>query len=107
MDDKTRLIRAGKVAERLARTVGPPIQKGSTVLVADASALYDESQITYGRAGLATQAALAEALAELEGALAVQLFPSGLAAVTGAIMALVKAGDDILVSDGVYRPTRR
>ena len=107
MDERTRLIRAGKTPERLARTVGPPIQKGSTVLLPDAAALYDETRPTYGRAGLAAQSALMDALAELEGASAVKLFPSGLAAVTGAIMALVKAGDAILVTDGAYRPTRR
>jgi cystathionine beta-lyase len=107
MDDRTRLIRAGKAPEPLARTVGPPIQKGSTVLLPNAAALYDQSRPTYGRAGLAAQNALTDALAELEGALAVQLFPSGLAAVNGAIMALVGAGEEILVTDGVYRPTRR
>jgi cystathionine beta-lyase len=77
------------------------------VLVDRAADLYDESLVTYGRAGLATQQALAEALAELEGASTVRLFPSGLAALTGAILALVSADDDILVTDGVYRPTRR
>lgn len=107
LDDRTRLVRAGKPAEQLARTVGPPIQKGSTVLLPNAAALYDEARPTYGRAGLATQSALAEALGELEAATAVKLFPSGLAAVAGAITALVAAGDDILVSDGAYRPTRR
>jgi cystathionine beta-lyase len=108
MDDRTRLIRAGKAPEPLARTVGPPIQKGSTVLLPNAAALYDDHNwVTYGRAGLAAQNALTDALRELEGALAVQLFPSGLAAVAGAITALVQAGDEILVTDGVYRPTRR
>jgi cystathionine beta-lyase len=107
MKEKTRLIRAGKAPEPLARTVGPPIQKGSTVLLPNAEALYDEGHLTYGRGGLAAQHALMDALAELEGARAVSLFPSGLAAITGAILALVKAGDEVLVTDGAYRPTRR
>ena len=107
MHEKTRLIRAGKAPETLARTVGPPIQKGSTVLLPNADALYDERHLTYGRGGLAAQHALMDALAELEGAQAAQLFPSGLAAITGSILALVKAGDDVLVTDGAYRPTRR
>ncbi len=47
------------------------------------------------------------ALADLEGATTVRLFPSGLAALTGAMLAVLKAGDDILVSDGAYKPTRR
>jgi len=108
MDDETRLIRAGSLPDKLAKTVGPPIQKGSTVLLPDAEALYDDhSQVTYGRQGLAAQAALADALAEMEGAVGVALYPSGLAAVTGALLAVLKAGDQILVADTVYRPTRR
>ena len=105
--EATRLIRAGKPPSNLLRTVGPPIQKGSTVLVPNAAALYDERRPTYGRAGLAAQEALCSALAELEGASAVRLFPSGLAAVIGTILAVVKAGDEVLVTDAVYKPTRR
>jgi cystathionine beta-lyase len=103
----TALIRAGQVTGKLARTVGPPIQKGSTVLIADAASLYDETQLTYGRAGLASQEALAGALAQLEGAATVRLFPSGLAALTGAMLAVLSSGDDILVTDAIYKPTRR
>ena len=105
--DATRLIHAGRVDEPLLRTVGPPIQKGSTVLVPTAAALYDDSKATYGRAGLATQEALMSALAELEHATAVRLFSSGLAAITGAMLAVLKAGDDVLVTDAAYKPTHR
>ncbi|MFA5601324.1 MAG: cystathionine beta-lyase, partial [Phenylobacterium sp.] len=59
MDEETRLIRAGLHAEELARTVGPPIQKGSTVLLPNAAALYDDDAfVTYGRKGLASHTAL-------------------------------------------------
>ena len=105
--EATRLIRAGKSPADLARTVGPPIQKGSTVLLPDAAALYDESRVTYGRQGLAAHEALMSALTELEGARGVRLFPSGLAAVIGSILAVVKAGDEILATDAVYKPVRR
>ena len=105
--DATRLIRSGKAPAKLARTVGPPIQKGSTVLLPNAAALYDERQPTYGRAGLAAQDALTSALAELEGAAGVRLFPSGLAAVIGSMLAVLKAGDEVLAADCVYKPTRR
>ncbi|MFZ5721881.1 MAG: cystathionine beta-lyase [Pseudomonadota bacterium] len=108
MSDETRLIHAGKAPEPLARTVGPPIQKGSTVLLPNAAALYDDAHhLTYGRAGLAAQAALQDALATLEGAVGVSLYPSGIAAISGAILALVKAGDAVLVVDNVYKPVRR
>ena len=105
--EATRVIRAGKPPTELARTVGPPIQKGSTVLLPDAAALYDEDRPTYGRAGLAAQETLMSALAELEGAHGVRLFPSGLSAIAGAILAVTKAGDEVLVTDAAYRPTRR
>ena len=105
--EATRLIRAGKAPPDLLKTVGPPIQKGSTVLIGKAAALYDDRRPTYGRGGLAAQETLAAALAELEGAHTVKLFPSGLAAVGGAILAVVKAGDEVLVTDAVYKPIRR
>ncbi|HEY7853441.1 MAG TPA: cystathionine beta-lyase [Caulobacteraceae bacterium] len=102
--EATRVIHAGRTG---GRTVGPAVEKGSTVILPAAADLYDESQVTYGRAGLAVQEALAAALAELEGANTVRLFPSGLAAVTGAMLAVLKAGDEILVTDAIYKPTRR
>lgn len=108
MDEETRLIRAGLHAEELARTVGPPIQKGSTVLLPNAAALYDDDAfVTYGRKGLASHAALTHALAQMEGAAGACLYPSGLAALTGAMLAVLEAGDQVLVADCIYNPTRR
>jgi cystathionine beta-lyase len=108
MDDETRLIRAGASPKTLAKTVGPPIQKGSTVLLPNAASLYDDdSYLTYGRQGLAAQAALQEALAQMEGAKGVTLYPSGLAALTGALLAVLTTGDEVLVTDAIYKPTRR
>ncbi|HLZ75952.1 cystathionine beta-lyase [Phenylobacterium sp.] len=104
----TRLIRAGHGAGRAAKTVGPAVQKGSTVLLPDAASLYPtDDRLTYGRQGLSAQFALQAALAELENAKAVTLYPSGLAALTGALLAILKAGDEVLVTDVIYKPTRR
>ena len=108
MAEETRLIRAGAAPKSLAKTVGPPIQKGSTVLLPNAEALYDDdSYITYGRQGLSAHDALRDALAEMEGAACVCLYPSGLAALTGAMLAVLRAGDEVLVVDNIYKPTRR
>lgn len=108
LSDATRLIHAGRTPDALARTVGPPIQKGSTVLLPDAAALYDDTHhLTYGRAGLSAQTALQDALCELEGAAGVTLYPSGVAALSGAMLAVLKAGDEVLVVDNVYKPVRR
>ena len=101
----TRLVHAG--GAHGGRTVSPAVERGSTVIVPSAAALYDDTSVTYGRAGLGVQELLANALADLECAGTVRLFPSGLAAVTGAMLTVLKAGDEILVTDAVYKPTRR
>jgi cystathionine beta-lyase len=106
MKDATRLIRAGVSPKRAARTVNPPIQRASTVLLPNAAALYDPAQVTYGRVGLSPREELCTAIAQMEGAAGVRLFPSGLAAMTGAMLAVLKAGDEVLVAEHVYRPTR-
>jgi cystathionine beta-lyase len=106
--EATRAVRAGAAgADRLARTVGPPVQRGSTVLVPDAASLYDPGEVTYGRSGLSSHKALTQALAELEGGVDAQLYSSGLAALTGAMMAVLSAGDEVLAVDCVYAPIRR
>jgi cystathionine beta-lyase len=106
MDEESRLIRAGAGRKPEAKTVAPAIQRGSTVLLPNAKALYDGT-FGYGRSGLNAQHALCEALCELEGAREVQPFPSGLAAITAALMAVLQAGDHILVVDTVYKPVRQ
>jgi cystathionine beta-lyase len=104
---KTRLLRAGSQVSADAKTVAPPLQRGSTVLLPDARSLYDHAQTSYGRLGLSMQAALAEAIGELEGSAPARLFPSGLAAIAGTLQALLKAGDELLVVGCAYGPTRR
>ena len=104
----TRLLHTRRETGPEVRTVGPPIQKGSTVLLPSATALYDDPDaITYGRSGLGVHQALENAMCELEAAVGVSFFPSGLAAVTAAMMAVLRAGDEVLVSDAIYKPTRR
>jgi cystathionine beta-lyase len=107
VSQQTRLLRAGASGALEPRTVNPPVQRGSTVLMRDAKALYDPSKVTYGRLGLSVQTALAEAVGELEGAAPARLFPSGLAAITGTLLALLESGDEILAADCIYGPSRR
>ncbi len=105
--EATKVVHSGEAPESLPQTVGPPVQRGSTVLLPNAAALYDSRLTTYGRSGLTTQETLASALAELEGATTVRLFPSGLAAVVGSMLAVLKVGDEVLVTETIYKPTRR
>ena len=104
--DATRLIRAGARSKRAVKTVNPPIERASTILLPNAAALYDPGQVSYGRVGLSPREELCSAIAEMEGAVGARLFPSGLAAMTGALLAVLKAGDEVLVAEHVYRPTR-
>lgn len=105
--ETTRALHSGMSREGLLHTPSPPVQRGSTVLLPTAEALYDTSRTTYGRGGLATHQALCQALADLEHAERAFLYPSGLSAITGVLQALTGAGDHILVSDAAYNPTRR
>ncbi|WP_150699849.1 cystathionine beta-lyase [Pandoraea terrae] len=95
--------------------VNPPVYHASTVTFRDlddmeargrAMSSADADVMWYGRKGTPTTFALQNALAQLEGGHRSLLVSSGLAACTSAIMAFVKAGDHILVSDSVYGPTR-
>ena len=67
----------------------------------------NDQDFTYGRLGTPTVRALEEAIAELEGGHRTLLTPSGLSAIATALLAFVSAGDEVLVADSVYRPTRR
>ncbi len=105
--DRTTAIHHAGETGPLAKTVGPPIQRGSTVLMPNARSLYDPTQVSYGRGGLEPQKALMSALAALEGGVGARLFPNGLSAMTASLLAVLKAGDEVLVVDSVYAPTRR
>ncbi|WP_300378938.1 cystathionine beta-lyase [Henriciella sp.] len=105
MKRNTRLIhnRAGSPGRR---TVNPPVERASTVILPDREALYSRKP-GYGRMGLSVQRELEAALCDLEGAKYATLTPSGLSACAVAVASLVKAGDKVLISDSVYGPTRR
>ncbi len=105
---ETRVAHAGREPRRYHGFVNTPIYRGSTVLFPTLASLEaNEQEFTYGRLGTPTVKALEEAIAELEGGRRTLLAPSGLAAIATALLAFVSAGDEILVSDSVYRPTRR
>ena len=61
----------------------------------------------YGRRGAPTQWALADALTALEpGAEGTVLYPSGVAAIAGALLTVLKPGDVLWMSDNAYEPSR-
>jgi cystathionine beta-lyase len=107
-DQATRLAHAGREPKRYHGFVNPPVFRGSTVLYPSFASLEaNDQEFSYGRLGTPTTKALAQAIAELEGGHATVLTPSGLSAIATTLTALLSAGDHVLVSDSVYRPTRR
>lgn len=106
--DRTRLIASATARGRGRRPVNPPVERASTLLNDNADAMRDPAPgPVYGIDDLGAALALREALADLEGASQTLLAPSGLAAVTLPILAMVKPGDEVLTTDAVYGPTRR
>jgi cystathionine beta-lyase len=104
----TEIVHGGRHPFQFHGFVNPPVYRGSTVLFPDLDTLESGKQpYTYGRKGSPTMSAIEEALALLEGGHRTILTPSGLSAVTTAILAFVKAGDHILMVDTCYRPTRQ
>jgi cysteine-S-conjugate beta-lyase len=89
--------------------VNPPLVRASTVLFENVDAMLDRSKArySYGLTSTPTIEALVDALTALEAAAGTVLVPSGLSAVTTAILTAVRPGTRILVPDNVYAPTRR
>ncbi len=111
--DETKLVSGGRRPEWTGPIVNPPVHRASTILFEDCAALKAgvsrnaDGEFHYGRRGTPTQWALAEALTELEpGAEGTMLFPSGVAAIAVALLCVLKSGDELLMVDSVYEPTR-
>ena len=109
----TKAVRAGRQEEWTGRVVNTPVWRASTHLYPDEAARKaalkqdHDGQFFYGRRGAPTQWSLAEALTELEpGAHGTVLYPSGVAAIAGALLAVLKPGDRLLMTDNAYDPTR-
>ncbi|WP_226638296.1 cystathionine beta-lyase [Novosphingobium profundi] len=109
----TRVVGAGRRKEWTGAVVNPPVWRASTHLYEDTAALARGSQYNedgrffYGRRGSPTQWALCEALTQLEpGAAGTVIYPSGVAAISGVLLTLLKPGDVLLISDNAYDPSR-
>ncbi len=95
------------------RPVNPPVMRASTI-VFDTVAQWREARerrktqqvLSYGARGTATGFALENALSELEGGWRTKLYPTGLAASAAVLMAFLRPGDHLLVTEAVYQPVR-
>ena len=114
----TQLVSTGRHFDRPVATVNLPLTRASSVLfetlaLAEAegtAAMAGEvHRTTYATSGTPTTMALMDALAEIEGAphrCRAAIMPSGLAAISVALLAYCKPGDHVLMSDSVYGPAR-
>ncbi len=105
----TRVVTAGRDPASYHGFVNPPVYHASTVLYPSAEDyVAHRARYQYGRRGTPTTEALELAVQELEGpqCTGVALLPSGLAAISAALLAIMQAGDHLLVTDSAYGPTR-
>lgn len=107
----TLLVSLGRDPVRDQGSVNPPVHRTSTVIFPDYATFraYEEGKsnhIGYGRNGSPTTQGLEQALATLEGADHALITASGLAAITTTLLALLNAGDHILVPDSIYSSAR-
>ncbi len=111
MKRDTKIVEGGRRKDWTNGIVNPPVYRASTCLFESHADLRagiadPDAGLFYGRRGTPTHWALREALCALEGGAGTWLYPSGMAAITASILAFVKAGDRILVTDSAYEPTR-
>jgi len=115
----TRLAQAGRRSEwtglpdRKGGIVNPAVWRASTILYDDvahlraAEARPDPHELYYGRRGTPTAWSLAEAITQMEPeAVGTMLYPSGVAAIATALLAVLKPGDELLMVDSAYGPSR-
>ena len=111
---KTFLKSTGK--DYQSRSINPPIVRASTTLFKSHQEIRKiqnlalknptSNQIDYGRQGTSTTVKLQSILKKLENAHYIFLTPTGLGSVYLAVLSIVRPGDEILVTDPVYSPTR-
>ncbi len=107
----TRSVHAGETRDKYANAITTPIVQSSVYVFDDSVEMIEyvagrKKRLEYGRYGNPTQRVAEEKLAALEGAEDAQLFATGMAAVTTALLAFLSRGDHLVVTDDCYRRTR-
>jgi len=113
--EDTKVVVSGRDTKNYGGVINPPVYHGSTILAESVEsynsryleAKEGEQVMVYGTMGNPTAWALENAIAELEGGYHCSTYPSGLAAISVALMAFLKSGDHLLMTDSIYSPTRR
>jgi len=113
--EDTQVVVSGRDTKSYGGLINPPVYHGSTILaesVETYNSRYLDSQdgeqvMVYGTMGNPTAWSLENAIAKLEGGYHCSTYPSGLAAISVALMAFLKSGDHLLMTDSTYAPARR
>ncbi|MEE2746321.1 MAG: cystathionine beta-lyase [Pseudomonadota bacterium] len=107
----TRIVRTGSNPKNQKGAINPPVVRASTIIFPSVEAMkkaeknkFDET--FYGVHGTPTNFALETAMSEIEGGFRAVSVSSGLAAITTALISFLNAGDQLLMVDSVYGPTR-
>ena len=106
----TRAIHAGEPREKYADSLTTPIVQTSTFTFKNSRhieqyTLEGKEHFEYGRYGNPTAKIAEQRLADLEGAEDCVVFTSGMSAITTTILALVRSGDHIVITDDSYKKT--
>ena len=110
-DWKTKLIHSDATVPEGFRALATPVYRGSTVVFEHAAAASDrwnqlEVGYTYGLYGTPTTLELAAKVCELEKGFRTFITPGGQAAISLIHLALLKAGDHVLLPESIYGPNR-
>ncbi|MGB1446975.1 MAG: PLP-dependent transferase, partial [Arenicellales bacterium] len=107
--DATRAITNGRTSDEHHGAVNTPVYHASTILHPDVESFEtrhdpttNRRKVIYGLLGTPTSFDLEEVLADLEGGHDAVLVPSGLAAISVALLSFLKPGDHALIADTVY-----
>lgn len=103
-DLETLAIRGGRTPDPTTGAILTPIVQSTTYVN---EAVGKHKGHTYSRASNPTVSALESALGALEGAPPAVCYSTGLAAITGLFLSLLRSGDHVVVSDVVYGGTVR
>ncbi|HVY45772.1 MAG TPA: PLP-dependent transferase, partial [Minicystis sp.] len=111
----TDAVHAGEERPRPGRSLAAPVVQTATFTFDDTADLEryfagddaDPERQEYGRYGNPTVRELERRVAALDGAEDAAAFASGMAAITTAVLALVRAGDHVVVFRDAYRRTRQ
>lgn len=115
MKEDTKIIHGGGKSALKHGVVNTPVYRASTIVFSDTDQMHDAADkaltkrqkvMFYGRKGTPTTWTLENAITDLEQGFDTVLAPSGLGAVTTALLSCLKAGDHLLMVDSVYEPTR-